>query len=137
MARPSATETTTGISLVGEVSENVMNLPGVEKTQVSETKIVKYLLSTTHRAGKSKAAFFMEFGFDPDRWEEFGRALRQHATNNEITREEKTRFGTRYIIDGPLQAPDGRMLNVRTAWFIDNEGDAPRFIKAHPLRRRR
>jgi len=35
---------------------------------------------------------------------------------------------TRYVIDGPLQVPDRRMLNVRTAWFIDNEGDAPRFI---------
>jgi hypothetical protein len=114
-----------------------MRLPGVEKAEVSETKIVNYLLSTTHRAGKSKAAFFMEFGFDSERWEALGRALRQHATDNEIAREEKTRFGMRYVIDGPLQAPDGRMLNVRTAWFIDNEGDAPRFITAHPLRRRR
>ena len=114
-----------------------MRLPGVEKAEVSETKIVKYLLSTSHRAGKSKAAFFMEFGFDPARWEELDRALRQHARDNEIAHEEKTRFGTRYVIDGLLQVPDGRMLNVRTAWFIDNEGDSPRFITAHPLPRRR
>ena len=113
-----------------------MKLRGVERAEIREAKIVKYLLSTTHRAGKSKAAFFMEFGFEPRRWEELDRALRQHAMDNEIVREEKTRFGTRYIIDGSLQAPDGRMLNVRTAWFIDDEGDAPRFITAHPLRRR-
>jgi hypothetical protein len=114
-----------------------MKLRGVERADIREAKIVKYLLSTSHRAGKSKAAFFMEFGFEPERWEELDRALRQHATDNEVAREEKTRFGTRYVIDGPLHAPDGRMLNVRTAWFIDNEGDAPRFITAHPLRRRR
>jgi hypothetical protein len=114
-----------------------MKLRGVERAEIREAKIVKYLLSTTHRAGKSKAAFFLEFGFEPQRWEELDRALRQHATENEVGREEKTRFGTRYIIDGPLQAPDGRMLNVRTAWFIDNEGDVPRFITAHPLRRTR
>jgi hypothetical protein len=42
-----------------------VRLPGIEKAEVSEVKIVKYLLSTTHRAGKSKAIFFMEFGFDP------------------------------------------------------------------------
>ncbi len=48
--------------------------------------------------------------------------------DNEIVREEKTRFGTRYIIDGLLQAPDGRMLNVRTAWFIDDESEAPRSL---------
>jgi len=114
-----------------------MKLPGIERAKVGETKIVKYLLSTTHRAGKSKAAFFMEFGFDPERWEELDRALRQHAMDNEIAREEKTSFGTRYVIDGLLPAPDGRMLNIRAAWFIDNIDDAPRFITAHPLRRRR
>lgn len=114
-----------------------MRLPGVERAEISETKIVKYLLSTTHRAGKSKASFFMEFGFDPQRWEELARALKQHVMDNEITREEKTTFGTRYVIDGPLKAPDGRWLNIRSAWFVDDEGDTPRFITAHPLRRRR
>jgi hypothetical protein len=114
-----------------------MRLPGIEKAEVSETKIVKYLLSTTHRAGKSKAAFFIEFGFDPQKWQELDRALRQHAMDNEITRQEQTIFGTRYVIEGILKAPDGRSLNIRTAWFIDNESDVPRFITAHPLRRRR
>jgi len=56
-----------------------MKLPGVENAKVGETKIVRYLLSTTHRAGKSKAAFFMEFGFSAERWEDLDRALRQHA----------------------------------------------------------
>ena len=114
-----------------------MKLPDVEKADVPEAKVVRYLLSTTHRAGKSKASFFMEFGFDPDRWEELARGLKQHATNNEIALEERTTLGTRYVIDGLLKAPDGTWLNVRSAWFIDKEGDAPRFITAHPLRRRR
>ena len=114
-----------------------MKLPLVERAEISEAKIVKYLLSTTHRAGKSKAAFFMEFGFDPQHWEELAVALKEHAIDNEITQEEKTTFGTRYVIEGSLKAPDGRSLNVRTAWFIDNESDIPRFITAHPLRRRR
>ena len=114
-----------------------MKLPGVENAKVGETKIVRYLLSTTHRAGKSKAAFFMEFGFSAERWEDLDRALRQHAMDNEIALEQRTSFGTRYVIDGLLQAPDGRSLNIRAAWFIDNEGDAPRFITAHLLRRKR
>jgi hypothetical protein len=114
-----------------------VRLPGIEKGEVSEAKIVRYLLSTTHRAGKSKAIFFMEFGFDPQRWEELAIALKEHAVDNDIAQEEKTAFGTRYVIEGLLKAPDGRQLNVRTAWFIDDDGDAPRFITAHPLRRRR
>jgi hypothetical protein len=40
-----------------------MKLPGIENAEVGETKIVRYLLSTTHRAGKSKAAFFTELVF--------------------------------------------------------------------------
>jgi hypothetical protein len=79
----------------------------------------------------------MEFGFDIERWEQLDRALRQHAADNEIAREETTSFGIRYVIDGLLHAPDGRLLNVRTVWFVDDDGDVPRFVTAHPLRRRR
>jgi len=114
-----------------------MRLPGAEKAKISETKIVKYLLSSTHRAGKSKAAFFMAHGFDPQRWQVLDIALRQHAVHNEVARREKTIFGTRYVVDGILTAPDGRPLNIRTVWFIDDDDDAPRFVTAHPLRRRR
>jgi hypothetical protein len=114
-----------------------VRLPGVEKAEISEAKVVKYLLSTTHRAGKSKAAFFMQFGFDPSRWGELAIALKQHAISNDVTREERTIFGTRYVIEGLLTAPDGRRLNVRTAWFIDEGGEVPRFVTAHPLRRGR
>jgi hypothetical protein len=66
-----------------------MKLPGIENAEVGETKIVRYLLSTTHRAGKSKAGFFMEFGFSVDRWEVLDRALRQHAMDNEIAQNRE------------------------------------------------
>jgi len=114
-----------------------MILPNVENAEIPESKITKYLLSTTHRAGKSKASFFMQFGFDLDRWEELALALKEHASDNEVALEEKTIFGTRYIIDGLLKAPDGRLLNIRAAWYINTAGDVPRFVTAHPLRRRR
>jgi hypothetical protein len=114
-----------------------MRLPNLENAEISESKITKYLLSTTHRAGKSKASFFMQFGFDLDRWEALALALKQHELDNEVALEEKTIFGTRYIIDGLLKAPDGRLLNIRAAWYIHTDGDVPRFVTAHPLRRRR
>ena len=112
-------------------------MPNVENAEITQTKVAKYLLSTTHRSGKSKAAFFMQFGFTPARWEDLATALKQHAIENEITVEENTVFGTRYVIEGGLKAPDGTWLNIRSAWFIDNEGKAPRFVTAHPLKRRR
>ncbi|MFM8807825.1 MAG: DUF6883 domain-containing protein [Chthoniobacterales bacterium] len=41
--------------------------------------------------------------------------------------------GTSYAVDGPLSAPDGSRLQVRSVWFIDSGGDTPRFVTAHPL----
>ena len=87
-----------------------MKLPNVENAEIPQSKITKYLLSTTHRAGKSKASFFMQFGFDVDRWEALAVALKQHAVENEIALDEKTIFGTRYIIDGPMKAPDKKIV---------------------------
>jgi Domain of unknown function (DUF6883) len=84
-----------------------MRLPNVEDAELTEAKVMRYLLSTTHRAGKSKAAFFMQFGFAAARWEELAGALKKHAADNEITVEEQTVFGVRYVIDGRLEAPDG------------------------------
>jgi hypothetical protein len=55
------------------------------------------------------------------------------ATENEVSETEETRFGIRFVIDGPLSAPDGTVLNVRSAWFIDAGGETPRFVTAHPL----
>ena len=71
-----------------------MKLPNVENAEIPESKITKYLLSTTHRAGKSKASFFMQFGFNVDRWEALALDLKQHALENEVALEEKTIFGT-------------------------------------------
>jgi len=85
----------------------------------------------------AKAKPLLQFGFDLVRWEALVLALKQHASDNEVALEEKTIFGTRYIIDGLLKAPDGRLLNIRAAWYIYANGDVPRFVTAHPLRRRR
>ena len=32
-----------------------------------------------------------------------------------------------------LEVPDGSILNVRTAWYTDPDGNTPRFVTAHPL----
>jgi hypothetical protein len=93
-------------------------LPNAAFAEVPEDKIRKYLLSATHRSGKSKAA------------------LQRHAKENPVAEAETTEFGTRYVIDGPLIAPDGTALNVRSVWFINRDADAPRFATAHPLKRK-
>ncbi len=60
-------------------------------------------------------------------------ALVLHARENDGVESEKTPHVTRHVVDGPLTAPDGTLLNVRCAWYINPDGGAPRFVTAHPL----
>jgi hypothetical protein len=113
-----------------------MKLPHADRLEISKAKVVQYLLSSTHRAGKGKAGFFMAHGFTVSAWEDLAQAVRQHALANVVTLQESTTFGARYVIEGPLVAPNGRQLQVRTVWFIDEGSEVPRFVTAYPLRRR-
>lgn len=114
-----------------------MKLPNIQNAEIPRTKITDYLLSSTSRAGKAKAKFFMTFGFARKKWKEVVKSLIHHAEENEISGIKRTIFGTKYIIDGFMKSPDGSSLNVRSVWFIDDDGDHPRFVTAHPLKRRK
>jgi hypothetical protein len=110
-----------------------MKLPGVQSASVPERKVTQYLLNPAHPAGGSKASFFLRFGFTVAEWRRLADALLQHAREHEVVETEQTSHGTRFVVDGPLTAPDGTRLNVRCAWYIDSGGGAPRFVSAHPL----
>ncbi len=111
-----------------------MKLPHADRPEISKAKVVQYLLSSTHRAGRGKARFFSAFGFQVSAWEALAQALQQHARDNIVTLTEETPFGTRYVIEGPLIAPNGRELQIRTVWFIEEGSRAPRFVTAYPLK---
>ena len=113
-----------------------MKLPYADRLEIPKAKVVQYLLSSTHRAGRGKAGFFSACGFQVSTWDVLAQALRQHARDNVVTFSEDTPFGIRYVIEGPLVAPNGRQLQVRTVWFIDEGGQVPRFVTAYPLKRR-
>ena len=63
-------------------------------------------------------------------------ALLRHAGDHEVEKVENSRFGTRYIIDGIIHAPDGRSPVVRSVWFTETGERIPRFVTAYPLPRR-
>jgi hypothetical protein len=110
-----------------------VKLPNWDRATVPSSKIVDYILSPTHRDGRSKAAFFVRFGFTLDEWTLLADALLEHARIHEVANEESSPFGIRYVIEGPLLCPDGRSALVRTVWFIETGESEPRFITAYPL----
>lgn len=110
-----------------------MKLPNAQSATVPERKVTHYLLNPAHPAGGSKASFFLRFGFTVAEWRRLAEALLRHARENDVVETEQTRHGARHVVDGPLTAPDGTRLNVRSAWYINPGGGAPRFVSAHPL----
>jgi hypothetical protein len=112
-----------------------MKLQNAQDAVITRAKIVDYLLSERHFHGRHKAAFFRQFGFRSESWQTLADSLKKHATDHEIAREEPSPFGQRFVIEGIMEMPDGRMPLVRTIWFLRSGEDMPRFVTAYPLKR--
>ena len=110
-----------------------MKLPNAELAIVPERKVTLYLLNRAHLVGGAKAAFFLHHGFTQEQWQVLAERLLHHVVENDVVASDGNPHGVRYAVDGPLVAPTGKNLNIRTAWFIDHACDTPRFITAHPL----
>lgn len=102
-----------------------------------EPKIVHYLLDLTHPVGRSKAEFFLRFGFTLDDWEVMAAALLRHAHEHEIAKTETTDEGERYVIEGVIHTPDERNPFVRSVWFIEQDKTFPQFVTCYPIRKKR
>ncbi len=111
-----------------------MKLPDYEQAVVLRHKVTAYLLSLTHRDGRGKGTFFMRFGFTINNWEQLAHALLRHAADHEVAEVETTSFGTNYVIEGDLVAPDGRSPRVRVIWLVATGEQIPTLATAYPLK---
>ena len=114
-----------------------MKLPNSRLAVVSRTKVVGYLLDDSHPRGRSKAAFFRRIGFDPADPRLLEDELMRLARENDVLLSTETEFGVRYVIDGWVFSPAAARAEIRTVWFVDQGEEIPRFVTAHPVRRRR
>jgi hypothetical protein len=113
----------------------VVRLPSAEQAEVPRRKVVAYLMNPEHPDGWGKAAFFARYGFCKHGWDTLAAALRAHAIENNLASTVRTPLGVRYVVEGPIRAPDGRSPNVRSVWF--QEGNLPpRLVTAYPLEKK-
>ena len=110
----------------------VLRLPNSQYARIQPEKLTNYLLSPEHSDGRSKAKFFLGFGFTPDHWQGFADALLAHGANNEVVEIEETQYGIVYCVNGVIETPDGRNPYIRTVWQVDHGTDYPKFITAYP-----
>src|SRR4051794_25027705 len=98
-----------------------MMLPNAHLAVVEQEKVTGYLLNAEHAYGKSKARFFNQFGFTLPDWEMLAKALCEHGRLHPVSKTKDTFFGSRFEVDGELNAPDGRAPRVRTVWQVDHD----------------
>ena len=110
-----------------------MKLPNARQARVQREKITGYLLAENPESGRGKPNFFAAFGFSADNWQAFAEALLALGSACEVAQVEETEFGVKYVVEGRLDAPDGRSPRVRTIWQIDWGRDRPRLVSAYPL----
>jgi hypothetical protein len=72
-------------------------------------------------------------GFSQEKWIELSEKLLLHLAENEVSRVEANKHGTKYIVDGRFDILNRTALNLRTAWFIRNGESSPVFVTAYPL----
>jgi hypothetical protein len=114
-----------------------MKLPLVNEAEVPRGKIAFYLLDPNHGSGRSKARFFAGHGYAAERWQELAEALRAHARDNEVVKQETTLPGERLVVEGPLTLRDGVVARIRSVWFVESGERVARLVTAYPLRQRK
>jgi hypothetical protein len=109
-----------------------MKLPNAEHAVIADAKLTEYLLSASHPEGKEKAIVFLSRGFRITQPNELKAALLNHARHNEVSKSYQTIHGEKYIIEGIIETPDKRGIQLRTVWMIDRGGTIPRLVSAYP-----
>jgi hypothetical protein len=109
-----------------------MKLPNRENAYIPSLKLHDYLLSETHSVGRWKAKFFRALGFDETNMDVLEQRLKAIARSEDVRDVMSSVHGTKYVIEGSLETPIGRLVHVRTVWIIDAGQDRPRFVTAYP-----
>jgi hypothetical protein len=109
-----------------------MQLPSADDAVVLREKVVGYLLNPHHPDGAPKARFFNLVGFEIDEWEVLADALKQLGERSPVVGSVDSAHGTKYIVDGAIATPSGRLAEVRTIWIVDRGQQRPRLVSAYP-----
>jgi hypothetical protein len=110
-----------------------VNRPDFSAAVVDQGKVLNYLLSASHPAGRSRARFFAQMGFVRENWADLAAALVAQANRNSVALVANSPFGVKYTIDGEIESPNGSRAAIRTIWIVEPHIPVPRLITAYPL----
>lgn len=109
-----------------------MKLPNAILAVVPEEKITKYLLDEYHPQNKGKAKFYEMIGYNKINAQSLVIALQDLAKNGRVAEVVPTPRGTKYAVEGSINAPNGRLYQILSVWIIQNTEKEPRLVTAYP-----
>lgn len=107
-------------------------LSDCEKARVEDTKLYRYLLNPEHPEGKSKARFYELIGYTAANGEQLRADLLTLACSGSVVNELPNQVGSKYIVVGPINAPNGKTYQLLTVWAVEPPDHEPRLITAYP-----
>jgi len=112
-----------------------MKIPNAASAIIASDQLRDYLLNPQHRRGGSKAKLLLSFGYRRESYARLAEDLRRYHLSRDYDLLEETEYGRRYEIVGPIDAPDGRDLILRSIWQTDTGTEQPRLITIIPERK--
>lgn len=110
----------------------VRRLPSAERAIVDGTKITEYLLNAAHPDNGGQARFFLSLGFSTASPMLLASRAQVAGDWRGVVQVSTSTHGTKYVVDGQIESPDGRRRAVRTVWIIDAGQELPRLVTAYP-----
>lgn len=110
-----------------------MKLPHRKNAYIPKEKLTDYILSETHADGKLKAKLFRKVGFNETNLALLEKSLLNIAYTGEVKDIVESIHGTKYVIDGEIKTPSGKILKIRTVWILEPNKNAPRFVTTYPV----
>ena len=100
--------------------------------EISDAKLVDYLLDLNHKDGGPKAKFFIARGFTRNAPQVLGNALAFHAGLNWPGSVMTTAFGAKHVVTGALGCPDGTTPDVLVVWKVEPGRNVASLVTAYP-----
>ena len=101
------------------------------KPRCRSPKIEEYLLALSHPVGGAKARYLIARGYSPDAPDALEEDLKAIARTGALESTEATDWGTKYLVVGSVEAPDGARLELATVWIASGE-NTPVLVTAYP-----
>ena len=105
-----------------------------KSARIPDEKIRDYLLRYQEKSDKSK--FLALAGYTLSDYKLLIEDIREQFLPGEAVLQELTEDGELYRLRGTLTGPNGKQLQIRTVWLVEDE-EGPRFITLVPDKIRR